>query len=477
MNLFEALRRPKTPDATHEDAVRRTLSVSVVEGSVWSFMAGFGDPYISPFAIFLQAGNRAIALLSTMPVLLGAFSQMLGAALTDRLGRRRDVIVPLVVVQALAFLPLFIVPLLFPAVAVPAVILFAGLSMACGHAATPAWVSLMGDVVPRAGRGDYFGRRAKIIILMVFVATLGAGAILSAMQRWNRVAAGFGILFCIACVARLVSARLLALHYDPPYRPPREAYFSFWDFIRRLPWSNFAKFALFSALMTGASNVAGPFFTVYMLRDLQWTYAQFTLSTAVFLMTQFLLIRWWGRVGDRHGNRVILVTTSLLLPVPPVLWTLSANYLYLLGVQVVAGAAWSGFSIAAQNFTYDAVTPGKRARISAYSSVLNGVFTLVGGTLLGAYLANNLPSSFSLGPWSASFVSPLPAVFIVSALLRALVAAIFLPLFREVRESREHIHPVSLLLRLSGTDILTGFIWQTVLRLRPPGARKPPDAE
>jgi len=160
----------------------------------------------------------------------------------------------------------------------------------------------------------------------------------------------------------------------------------------------------------------------------------------------------------------------LLLPVPPVLWTLSTNYFFLLGVQVIAGMAWSGFSIGAQNFMYDAVSPGKRARISAYSSVLNGVFTLVGGTLLGAWLANSLPSAYRLGSFSAAFISPLPGVFIVSAFLRALVAAVFLPLFREVRET-ERIHPVALLLRLSGSDILTGFIWQTVLRLNPPKGR------
>ncbi|OQA27399.1 MAG: Major Facilitator Superfamily protein [Verrucomicrobia bacterium ADurb.Bin345] len=456
--------------ADPEEARRRTRTLSVVEGGVWSFMAGFGDAFISPFAIFLKASNRAVALLSTMPVLLGAFSQMIGASLTDRLGRRRDVIVPLVTIQALAFLPLFLIPLFLPSHAVLAVLLCAGLAVACGHAATPAWMSLMGDVVPEAGRGDYFGRRGRVIILLVFLSTLSAGGVLTVMQQKGRVATGFAVLFSVACAARLLSARLLARHYDPPYRPTREQYFSFWDFLRRMPRSNFAKFALFFALMTGAANVAGPFFNVYMLRDLQWSYAQFTVNTAAFLVTQFVLVRWWGRIGDRHGNRVVLVTTSLLLPVPAVLWTLSTDYFVLLLVQIVAGAAWSGFSIGAQNFVYDAVTPGKRARISAYSTVLNGTFTLLGGTLLGAWLANNLPETYPFGSHTVTFLSPLPGVFIVSALLRALVAAIFLPLFREVRET-ERIHPVALLLRLSGSDILTGFIWQTVLRLTPPKGR------
>jgi MFS family permease len=167
------------------------------------------------------------------------------------------------------------------------------------------------------------------------------------------------------------------------------------------------------------------------------------------------------------------VATSVLLPVPPVLWTLTTNYAFLLLVQIIAGAAWSGFSIAAQNFTLDAVSPPKRARIQAYSSFLNGIFTLVGGTLIGAYMANNLPSTYRIGPYSATFASALPGVFIVSAVLRAVVAASLLPAFREVR-SAERIHPVTLLLRLSGFDALTGFVWQAVTRLTPPRARRRP---
>lgn len=449
-----------------EEARRRTLSLSVVEGGAWSVMAGFGDAFISPYLIFLKGGNRAIALLSTMPVLLGAVSQMIGASLTDRLGRRRDVIVPLVALQALAFIPLFLVPLAIPQYAILGVILFGGLSVACGNAAGPAWTSLMGDVVPEAGRGDYFGRRGRIIILLVFLATMSAGGVLAVMQHCGHVMIGFGILFTIACSARLLSAYLLARHYDPPYRPTREQYFSLWDFLKRMPRSNFAKFALFFALMNGAANVAGPFFNVYMLRDLRWSYVQFTLSTAFFLVTQFALVRWWGRVGDRYGNRVVIVTTSLLLPGAALLWTLSTKYLFLLFVQIIAGAAWSGFSIGAQNFMYDAVSPGKRARISAYTTVLNGFFTLLGGTLLGAWLANHLSTTYRLGALTLRFPSPLPGVFIVSALLRALVAAIFLPMFREVRPT-ERIHPVALLLRLSGSDILTGFVSQLVVRLSP----------
>ncbi len=454
---------PQTPEEI-EQARKQTLSLSVTEGSVWSFMFGFGDSYIAPFAIFLKASNQAVAFLSTMPALLVALSQIIGAHITDRFGQRRKLIVPFCVLQALLFLPLFIVPLIWRAWAVPAVIICAAAGIFAGNAAAPAWLSLMGEVVPEARRGDYFGHRGRRVILLSFFASLTAGGILYALQRRGHVWLGFGILFTMACLARLVSARLLALHYDPPYHPTRESYFSFWDFIRRMPWSNFARFALYGATMLGAIMVASPFFNVYMLRDLHWTYAQFTINNAVFLATQFALIRWWGRIGDRYGNRVVIVATSFVLPVLPLLWTLSTHYGYLLCVQVLSGSVWSGFSIASQNFTFDAVTPPKRARITAYVSILNGIFTIAGGTLLGAWLANHLPATYRIGPYEARFVSSLPGVFIASGILRFVAALLFLPWFKEVRTT-ERIHPITLLLRLAGGEALAGFIGQAVVRL------------
>lgn len=464
-------RAPAPVEAGEVETARQwTLKLSVVEGSIWSIMAGFGDMFVQPFAIFLKAGNQAIALLSTMPALVGSLAQMVGAAWTDRLGRRRNFILPFATLQAFLFLPLFLVPYLVPGIAVTSVVWIAALSIIAANVAGPAWTSMMGEMVPEDRRGDYFGHRSRVIIMAIFGANLLAGGCLFVFQRLHHLWLGFALIFSIACVARLVSTRLLSLHYDPPYRPPPEAYFSFWDFIRRLPRSNFARFALYLALMMGAINVAAPFFAAYMLRDLHWSYAQFTLNNAMSLFTQFFMVRWWGRIGDRHGNRVVIVATSLILPVLPILWLFSTNFYYLLGVQFVAGIGWSGFTIATQNFTLDAVSRHKRARVASYMSILNGMFSLAGGSLLGAWLANHLPSTYRFGALHVTFASSLPGVFLISGLLRLLAVWLLLPRFKEVRVA-ETIHPATLILRSSGGQALVSFIGQAMVRMTRDGTR------
>lgn len=457
MKYFREKPEPATPPEI-EAARRRTLKLSVWDGSFWSVMTGFGDMYIAPFAVFLKAGNWAIGLLTTMPPLLGALAQMIGAHWADRLGRRRDLIVPLIMLHALVYLPIFFVPFLFRSVAVPSLILFAALGVLFNMAAAPIWTSMMGEVVPEATRGDYWGRRSRILMLTVLLSSLAAGGVLYLFQQADLTWAGFGILFCVAFLARFISALFLERHYDPPYAPGPEAHFSFWDFIRRMPHSNFARYALYFSLMMGASNIAAPFFTVYMLRDLKWDYAHYTLSQAVFLLTQVMLVGWWGRIGDRHGNRVVIAATSFILPLLPFLWMFSTNYYYLLGVQLISGIGWSGFTIAAQNFTFDAVSIQKRARVAAYVSVLHGLCMLAGGTLIGAPLANHLPSTYSLGPVHVVFLSSLPSLFAISGLARLAVAVLLLRKFKEVRTGHEQIHPMVLILRLAGGSLLAGFV-------------------
>jgi MFS family permease len=263
------------------------------------------------------------------------------------------------------------------------------------------------------------------------------------MNQWNAVgytAVGFGFLFGISILARATSMFFMRRHYDAPIEPePTNETFSFWKFLRDPRNKNYAKFTFAIALMNGTTNIAGPFFAVYMLRDLQWSYLAFTFNMLTFLISQTLFVRWWGGIGDRHGNRAVLMATGSLLPILPILWVFSANYVALLFAQIISGAVWSGFNLAASNFIYDSVPQSRRARASSYYSVINGLFSVIGGVLIGAYIAEHAPSSFNLGMIHITLTSSLPLVFIVSGLLRAIAAAIMLPQFSEVRT----VEPIS----------------------------------
>ncbi len=464
LNTLRELTRPV--DVQADAQKKRTQILSIWDGSLWSVMWGLGESYLAPFALLLGAGNLVMAFIGTGPVLITAVAQLFGALLLDRIGRRKPIIMAGVTVQAVAFVPLFLLPVLLPAGGIVAMIACVSLYFFFFGLSVPPWISLMGDIVEPAERGRYFSNRARITLYAMTSALLLAGIITNGWETAGHTVVGFGFLFGIAALARFTSLIFIRHHYDAPLEHEQfDDSFSFWDFLSGFRKSNFTRFTFTIGLMNGTANIAGPFFAVYMLRDLEWSYLQFTVNMLVFLISQTLFVRWWGAIGDRHGNRSVLVATSCLLPVLPTLWLFSSNYIFLLFVQMMAGATWSGFNLAATNFIYDAVPQTRRARAFSYYSLANGCFSVLGGILVGAFIAEHAPTQLNLGQVQISLHSSLPIVFVTSGLARAIAAAIMLPQFSEVRES-EPISTVRILWRLGIGQPLFGQVGEFMPRIR-----------
>ena len=438
-------------------------------------MWGFGESFVGPFAVFLKADDFAMSLLCTLPIILGAIAQLIGGYAVEHLGRRRPFTSITGMIQSLGYLPLFVIPFFFPNHGARIAIGIATMLIFSCHLGVPGFNSLMGDLVPEEKRGQYFSKRTALAMLAMLVSTLAAGRIVTFFEHRHHILLGFGIIFTIALLARACSAFLLSRYYEPPFHPSPDTSLSFKEFIRQAHRTNFGRFTIAMSIMTGASSVSAPFFTQYMIRDLHWTKDQFAAVTAVLLLSQFVFLRWWGHICDRHGNRATILATSIILPVLPILWVVTQNYYLILGAQVLSGMAWSGFNLASTNFIYDSVPANTRHRVFGYYNVTNGLFTLLGGSVVGAWLAVNMPSSYHLAGVHIVFLSSLPAVFIISGLLRALVGIFLLPMFKEVRPS-EPISSRQILWRLSTGEPIFNRITE-ILGTLPHPFRSSPDSK
>lgn len=428
---------------------------------MYSVMAGAGETYFSAFAVFLKAGAPQIALLASLPPLLAALSQLCSAWLGNRTGLRKPIILAGVYLQAFSWLPLIVLPLLFPSFALESLIVCVIAYFACGNLVVPQWSSMMGDLVPEKSRGQYFAARTRIISLTSFASLIIAGMILSGFNQHNHEMAGFIVIFTIAALARVGSAYHLKKMHDPPRSSaltmvpsPKAAW-------RHIHHSPFVRFSLFFALMQFSVAIASPFFTLYMLRDLNYSYLQFMSTTAVLVLAQIATFNVWGQISDHFGNRVILASTGILITCVPLLWLFSTYFPYLLLIQAVSGLAWAGFSLSAGNFLYDLVPSPKRATFIAYHNVLAnlGVFC---GALLGGYLGMTLPKDITLFGHDYSWHSALLDVFLLSSLGRMLVALIFIPLLREVREVPS-LSATGIIFRIARFNALAGLVFDILL--------------
>jgi MFS family permease len=450
-----------------------SLRASMRDGVSHAVMLGAGETYLGPFGIFLRATTLQVGILATFPQLFGAVMQWASAISMDRFTSRRRIIVAGAMSQGLLWLPISLLPFIFGSGG-PAVWLLIGLALlyhGTNGAVVPVWNSLIGDLVPPDIRGRFFGNRNRFCGMSTFIALIAGGGVLQIFAQRHQVAWGYLIIFLAALAARLNSVRWLGRYADPAFSLSPEQVFTFRQFLRHSPRSNFAKFVFFVGAVNFGVAFSGPYFALYMLRDLGFSYLQFTLVTAAAIISQFLTFRYWGGLTDRFGNKKILNVCGWGVGLVPILWLVSTHLGYLMAIQAYAGFVWAGFSLSAANFLFDAVTPAKRARCVAYQSLINGVCVFV-GSLCGGLVANELPESFSLAHQTWTPISPLPVIFLISGLVRFVSAGFFLKKFREVRP----VEPIShgeLIFRVSQIRPIAGATFSLFTdHLRRPGTRK-----
>jgi len=280
----------------------------------------------------------------------------------------------------------------------------------------------MADLVPEGKRGEFFSKRGRIVGLVTVISAFLAGYILHLFKKQSLT--GFTIIFLIALVSRYVSCYFLNRMYEPPLEVKREHYFSFSQFVRRLNVGNFGKYVVFHSSFSFAVFLASPFFPVFMLRDLGFSYITYTIVTTTVPLASIVAVSYWGRRADAIGNRRIIQICTLVVSVLPVMWLFSRNVYFLLVIQTLAGIFWAGFNLCSSNFIYDSVIPEKRTRVISYFNTFNGISVCI-GTLLGGFLATHIPPVFGYR---------LLTLFAVSSLLRIIVSTILLKRVKEIRK-------------------------------------------
>ncbi len=402
--------------------VRNSLKYSVMDGSAYAAMLGLTQNYTTPYALEMKATTGQIGLLTSIPALMMALAQLASPNLSRRAGSRKGFILPVCFAHAVMFIPVLLVHYLFPESPVWWLIAFITLGSVLGAISNPPWGSMMADLVPQRLRGRYFGTRGRIAGFITLVFFFIAGVILE-LYTDSDVFIGYSILFAGATFFRLLSVFFLSRQYEPAQVKEKEDSPNLMQLIKSTGSSNLGKFTLYIALIDFCTNISGPFFAVYMLRDLHFSYISFVAVSIAASLSNMVFLTYWGRRADKAGNIKIIQITSVLLPFIPLLWLVDTSVFYLMAANAFSGFVWSGYSLSAVNFVYDASRPEIRTKQIAIFNATDMIACCL-GALLGGYLASRLPVLFGY---------QLRTLFTLSGLLRAAVVIIVLRKIAEVR--------------------------------------------
>ena len=441
--------------------MRRTRGLSVADGMLHAVMLGVAESYLGAMAVELGHRDVALALLTTIPLVVGALAQLAAGPLTRWLGGRRRMIVAGASLQAVSQLGLVAIALghetgIWPLLVVKTLFWTSGAVIA------PVWNAWMMSLTDARGRERWFAWRSAAVHLALVGAYLGAGFFLDHARHVGALFRGFAILYGVGIAARLVSAVLLRLHADPPPEAPSEdTPAGSGARLRRALTSGEWRVALLVAGVMFGTYVAVPFFTPYMLRELGLDFDTYALLTSVAILTKSLVFPFYGPLAERLGLRRVMLGAGALVTCLPLAWALVPTVPGLVVVEVFSGVAWAGFEFATFQLLLQGSPASCRVEFFSLASSVAGVAQLA-GALVGSAALAGLALSYQ-------------EVFIASAALRgAAVLLIATPLGRGL--ARWPIRKV--LLWLSNVRVVAGVERRPVVTNAPPedAVAGPPDA-
>jgi MFS family permease len=156
--------------------------------------------------------------------------------------------------------------------------------------------------------------------------------------------------------------------------------------------AEFRRVIVFMASWNFASNLAAPFITVYLLKQLGFGMGTATTLWIASQVANALTMYLWGRLSDRLSNKAILAVAlpayfGCLIALPftaiPAMHALTVPLLYF--IHIVMGAAAGGIALATGNLGLKLAPQGRGtaylAAIGLAGAAAGGLAAIVGGAL------------------------------------------------------------------------------------------------
>ena len=421
--------------------VQRALRMSLGEAMFHAVMLGLSESWLGALAVALGHEALALALLATVPLLIGALAQLFSPWLETVVGGRKQLVVAGAVLQAVAQVGFIGIAVsgetrLWP------LLLVKTLFWTSGAVIAPAWGAWMGTLTEHVVRARYFAVRSSLAETALLLAFGSAGVWLHGADPRESLGR-FTAMFAVALVARTVSALFLGAQWDPGGSTPDASV----PVVRRIAaaardsrW----RIAVYLGVMMFGGHVAIPFFTPYMLRVLQLDFGAFAFLLAVSIFAKAVSFPLCHRVADRIGLRQLLLFAGVGVAALPLLWAAFDAFWVLVLVQLVGGITWAGLEYASFQLLLQSSRAEHRLEFLSLASSLSGALQLT-GALTGSALLGGLGYE---------------GLFVASALLRGVALGVLVVVVRPLDVA---VRLPRVFVRLLGTRPNAGAIRTAVL--------------
>lgn len=350
--------------------------------------------FLTALSLLLGASNLQIGLIAALPA-FSNISQLFTIWLVKRYNNRRAISVLFSILGRIPILVIGAIALFFPnSISVQFIILFLFFNFFFASMAGLSWNAWMKDLIPEKIMGTYFSRRSgytqTLNVCMSLITALGIDYIKH--HSPNLELDAYGGMFILGGTIGMLGVLLLSKIPEPKSFLGDENVFKL--FILPLKDNNFLRLLVFNSFWVFSLSIATPFFTVFLLRHMNYSISYIITLTIISQLCSIATIRSWGIFADRYSNKTILSICAPIYIICIAAWSFVgiytefySNFALLIVIYALMGAATAGINLSLTNIGLK-LAPRKEA--IAYLSVKNmitAVFSFV-GPLIGGFLAD-----------------------------------------------------------------------------------------
>jgi len=384
-------------DALTEEEADRGLRWVTRDGLASQAMVTFtGGVFLVGFALKLGAPNYVIGLLAALPP-LGNLLQLPAIFLVEKIRNRRLISVISAAIARSFWLLIALIPFLFSAKLGLTVLLIAlFIRSTVVSFVSVSWNSWMRDLIPQGKLGAFFSRRMTLTTALALPLSLGAAFYI---DKWKlafpgRELEGYSLLFALGFLAGLLGVYFIYRTPEPQMeiKEEKEKFLSL--LFKPFQDVNFRNLLAFSGSWSFAVSLAAPFFTVYMLKRLEFDMSFVILLSVISQLMHIIFLRIWGRLADKFNNKSVLAVCGPTFILSILGWTfttLPEEYSFtiplIFALHVLMGISMAGVNLTLGNIGFK-LAPQEGA--TAYLATRNIVNSLAAGVgpILGGFAAD-----------------------------------------------------------------------------------------
>lgn len=402
---------------TKEDYKKSRVCFTISDVAAQSIVQLSGGTFIVTLMSFIGISDSNIGMITSL-VAFAALFQLLSIQFTRKL-KKVKLYVCITALQRVFLGFIFFIPLIDISKNQKIMLLIicyliAQISVQIGAPAIQDWIA---SLVPGRLRGKYFAIKESVIVFALSIVMLSAGMILDYYKTKN-IVTGFIIIGIAIFIFVVINVTFLSKMKEPKLSATnlegKEMHGRILKKNRQInqqeeneglikgfkaAFSNlkFIKVFILTCLWNGTFYMVSPFTASYQIKELKLSYTYLMLVSFVFNLYRIMIMRKWGKLGDRYGMAKVLKFAYLFMGGNYLIMTFtvpSNAYIMLIFTSVFSSTAWGFLNIGLFGVQLDYIKSNKRMMQLSLMSSIAGIFgffmSIVGGKILQYFQKNQM---------------------------------------------------------------------------------------